>query len=138
MSPSTFFKIRVIHLIKKVQWFVYSFYTPRGFYNPLFKKEVDPSKANILHRAIITHAYYGRYEIGLVVAAPLKIPFNYDTELRVLIEMASFSGKTVTRIVGDRFSVWKSMAENGFTKTREKPRPSGRGWIARHRRFLSF
>ena len=25
-----------------------------------------------------------------------------------------------------------------FTKTREKPRPSGRGWIARHRRFLSF
>ena len=32
----------------------------------------------------------------------------------------------------------KDRVELFITKTREKPRPSGRGWIARHRRFLSF
>ena len=52
---------------------------------------------------------------------------SYMDLLKRRVQLWLFEGYPIPPV--ERFS---------FTKTREKPRPSGRGWIARHRRFLSF
>ena len=51
-------------------------------------------------------------------------------------EALGFAGPEVdVELIQMAASLWEALE---ITKTREKPRPSGRGWIARHRRFLSF